>query len=209
MEKQRATTSEEKEFRRIKIENSAKKLFSEYGYQGTKIGMITEDAGLSPAAFYLYFKSKIDIYRALTLKGTEILAKMIREAFLKNSQNATEKLKLLAKAYFQYFIQEREFYNIITVLHLGQEDFFSNLDMVPQLQQKSMDLLNILETTIKEGIKNGEFRQVDSKETSAIMWGMLDGILLMEVRKTTEYLNISIESLTHHFLAFSIAALKK
>lgn len=209
MEKQRATTAEEKEIRRIKIEQSAKRLFSKHGFQGTKIGMITEDAGLSPAAFYLYFKSKIDIYRTLSLQGTDILADMIGEAIIGSSRGAIDKLNLIARAYFEFFIKEREYYNIIAVLHLGEEEFFSNLDIVPQLQQKSMDLLQILKETIKEGISSGEFEPVDSEETAAVLWGMIDGVLLMEVRKTTEYLNTRIETLMNRFIQLSVAALQK
>ena len=50
-----------KEHTRVRIINSAKKLFSEQGYQKTTIVDISKQAGLSEAALYEYFQGKEDL----------------------------------------------------------------------------------------------------------------------------------------------------
>lgn len=209
MEKQRARTTEEKELRKIKLLSSAKKIFSEYGFQGTKITMITEDAGLSPAAFYLYFKNKIEIYRILSIEGTDLLTKMVEKALSVKAKKCAPRIKALAEAYFGFFQKERAYYDIITVHHLGQKDFFRNMNLVPQLEKQSLDLLKILAMIIEEGIHSGEFKKLNAWKTAVTLWGMMDGVLLMEVRKTTGYIDLDIKSLTAQFLLLCLEALKK
>jgi len=46
---------------REKILSSAERLFAANGYHGTTVSQIVSEAGLSQAAFYLYFKSKEEI----------------------------------------------------------------------------------------------------------------------------------------------------
>ncbi|MBU2511680.1 TetR/AcrR family transcriptional regulator [bacterium] len=209
MEKQRARTTEEKELRKIKLLSSAKKIFSEYGFQGTKITMITENAGLSPAAFYLYFKNKIEIYRILSIEGTELLTKMVEKALSIKVKKCAPRIKALAEAYFGFFQKERAYYDIITVHHLGQKDFFQNMNLVPQLEKQSLDLLKILAMIIEEGINSGEFKKLNAWKTAVTLWGMMDGVLLMEVRKTTGYIDLDIKSLTAQFQLLCLEALKK
>jgi AcrR family transcriptional regulator len=48
-----------------KLLQAAEELFAKKGYQSTKISEIVANAGLTQAAFYLYFKSKEDIFQQL------------------------------------------------------------------------------------------------------------------------------------------------
>ncbi len=209
MEKQRARTSKEKALKSQKLLDSAKKIFSEYGFQGTTILMITKDAELSPAAFYLYFKSKVEVYRILSIEGTNILKEMIEKALSKKSGNGATRIMILVGAYFEFFRKERAYYDIITVHHLGQKDFFTNMNLVQELEKLSMGLLNILAEILDDGNKTGEFRAVDPWKTAATLWGMMDGVLMMAVRKTTDYIEVSIDILVEHFLDLCLASLIK
>lgn len=209
MDKLRARTGEEKDYRRKKLLASAKTLFSRHGFQGTKINMITTDAGLSPAAFYLYFKSKTDIYRELSLEGTRILKKMLHRALGKDYPDYGARITGLAIAYFDFFRTQRAYYDIITVHHLGQKEFFEDLKLVPELEAQGIALLNLLSSVIEQGMAAGQFRQLDPWKTAAGFWGMMDGILLMEVRGTTGYIDLDINTLTRAFIDHCLVLLKK
>ena len=208
MEKLRARTSAEKEVRRLKLLKSARTIFSENGFQGTKINMITEHAGLSPAAFYLYFKSKVEVYRLLSIDGTRILKDMISKALSSEKGDCVQLIKALSGAYFEFFLQEREYYEIISVHHLGQKVFFENMNLVPQLEALSLELLKILAEIIEEGIERKQLKKCDSWNTAVTLWGMMDGILLLEVRKTTGYTKTDINSLHSRFLELCLDALR-
>jgi AcrR family transcriptional regulator len=49
------------EISRDRILTAAKRLFAANGYNGTTVSQIVQEAGLTQAAFYFYFKSKADI----------------------------------------------------------------------------------------------------------------------------------------------------
>lgn len=208
MQKQRARTDAEKEFRRRKILDAARSVFAEFGFQGTKISMITQKASLSPAAFYLYFKNKVEAYRTLSIDGTALLSAKIHSALESKTDDYTGQIEAMAHAYFSFFEEEREYYDIITVHHLGQRDFFEDLDLVANLEEQSLSLLSVLSSIIQKGMETGEFKTLDPWKTAATLWGMMDGVLLMEVRQSTSYIDLDIKTLSHHFLALALSALK-
>jgi len=198
--KQRARTDEDKQIRIDEILESAKKLFYRSGYQGTTIEMITDDAGLSPAAFYRYFKSKLEIYRSLNSIAIDVLQKLIIEALGIQGQTPPEKLKGITNAYFRFFSENRELYEISAVLHLGQREFFADLEMVPLLEQRTMDLLSVIKSIIDEGISGGYFRDVDSWSSAVSLWGMIDGVLLLEVKESTGFTGVDIKTLVNQMI---------
>lgn len=209
MEKQRARTEEEKEYRRTMLLGSARKLFSEKGYGGTRIEIITRDCGLSPGSFYRYFSNKLDIYRTLNLEGIDRLRTMMAESLLGTEVTASEKIQALSRAYVDFFILEREYYDIMEVLHLGQREFFSSLDKVDELEDGSRHLLKIVASIIDEGIKGREFRPVDSWKTAAALWGMMDGVLMLEVKQSTGFLDIPVSDLVEQTVDLVLNGLRK
>ncbi|TAL36666.1 MAG: TetR/AcrR family transcriptional regulator [Spirochaetes bacterium] len=208
MNKLRARSDSEKQVRKDKILQSAKKVFSLHGYQPTTIKMITEDARLSPASFYLYYESKLEAYRALNLMGIDILEKMITESLGKQSPGAAKRLRAVSGAYFRFFTEERDLYNIIAINHLGVREFFSDLDMVPVLEGRTKVLLDLVASIIGEGIKSGEFRKVDPWKTAVTLWGMMDGVLILEVKQSVGYVDATIEELLRHMMDLVLKALE-
>jgi len=193
--KLRARTVGEKLLKKEKLLKSAKKLFSLYGYDITTIKMITEDAGLSPAAFYLYFNSKIEVYRTLNMLGMEILEKMMAEAVPAGQACCADRIRALAGAYAGFFREEREYYDIIAIVHLGQREFFVNREMAPQLEEGTKKVIAMVSSVIEKGIRTGEFRKVDPWKTAVALWGMIDGVLILEVKKSTGFLGVTVAEL--------------
>lgn len=209
MEKQRARSKSEKKIRMEKLQQSAMKLFSKNGYRGTTIEMITDDAGLSPAAFYLYFKSKIEMYRTLNSIGIDLLESMITTAFKDAPPDPSSRIRILAKTYLSFFEQHRELYDIMAVLHLGSTDFFSNRKMVELLENRTKELLSLTESIIKSAINEGIFKKIDPWKSSVALWGMLDGILIMEVKKSTGYTMTNVNELVDTMLNLVLKGIEK
>ena len=65
---------------RAKILDAAEKVFGEQGFHGASIVEITRDAGVGLGTFYVYFPSKIDIYRHLLRSHLEDFVRVAREA---------------------------------------------------------------------------------------------------------------------------------
>ena len=90
-----------KENTRVRIINSAKKLFSEQGYQKTTIVDISRKAGLSEAALYEYFQGKEDLLLTIPdLWVSELLRDLDEQLF--GIQGAVNKLRKYLKTISSY-----------------------------------------------------------------------------------------------------------
>lgn len=206
--KLRARSEEEKSEKRDVILAAARALFGRLGYAGTTIELITAEAGLSPAAFYRYFSGKLDIYRSLTALGADILEGMMAEAAAAPGLGAEGRLRAAAAAYLGFFRRHRDYYDIIAVLHLGQGEFFANLDMVPFLEARALSLLGLIEAILRQGMEEGSFRPVDERRTAAGLWGMMDGLLILEVKGSTGFIGASLEEVFGQALDLAIGGLR-
>jgi TetR/AcrR family fatty acid metabolism transcriptional regulator len=82
-----------KENTRVRIINSAKKLFAEQGYQKTTIVDISKQAGLSEAALYEYFQGKEDLLLTIPdLWVSELLEDLDEQLFgIRGAENKLRK----------------------------------------------------------------------------------------------------------------------
>ncbi|HSV97086.1 MAG TPA: TetR/AcrR family transcriptional regulator [Spirochaetota bacterium] len=208
MNKLRARSEGEKAERRVRLLESAKGHFSMHGYQATTIRMITGDADLTPGSFYQYFDSKLEIYRTLSLMGMDILEGMIARTLEGVFTTASDRIRALAGAYYRFFATEREYYDIIAVNHLGVREFFSDLKMVPLIEKRTKALLSLIASIIDEGVRSGEFRSVDSWKTAVTLWGVIDGVLILEVKKSTGFVGVPLADLVAHAVDMALAGME-
>lgn len=206
MNKQRARTIDEKEYRKEQLKKAALQLFAQNGFRNTTVEMITQKANLSPAAFYLYFRNKITLYRTLNKDGIYILEGLLRQALEKN-KSCAETLYALAHAYYNFFKDYRDYFYITEILHLGNDEFFYDSTMVKELEKKTMQLLQIVADVIKEGIKKNEFKKVNPLKTAVSLWGMIDGVLILEVKKSTGFTGFDVEALINQMMELLLKGL--
>jgi len=198
--KSRARSEEAKQNRRDSILASAQRLFSEFGYQSTTIDMITESSNLSPAAFYIYFEGKTDVYRSLNELGIKVLQDLFTSSLSLPGLSPWQKIEAIADSYYRFYMEYRELYEITAVLHLGQKDFFKNFNMVPMLEEKALDILHIIESILNEGVDKKVFRPIDTWNTSIAMWGTLDGIIMLDGKRSTAFTNTTLKQLVNTML---------
>lgn len=155
------------------IIQSAIKLFSIQGFEGTSVREIAADAGVNVAMINYYFISKEKLfesvveYRASFLKG--IFADIINN----------EKLSAIEKLDFAIdHTIERKFSNSGFHRLLHRE---LSLDHRPQMRNAISDILlrNVqsIKTIIQNGIKNDEFKNVDVELTLATLIGTIHYLL--------------------------------
>ena len=195
VKKTRARSTGEKEQKRNSLLNSALDLFTRHGYQGTSIEMITENAGVSTGTFYLYFKNKVEVYRILNTKGAEILQNLIEEAISWPGMTPLAQLTAVASAFFRFYSEYRGYYDILSVLNIGQMDFLKKKDMLEPLEKQTINLLKLIESILKKGIEVGELRQLDTWKATNALWGMMDGIILLEIRQNMSMIGNSVDEL--------------
>ncbi|WP_457640851.1 TetR/AcrR family transcriptional regulator [Persephonella sp.] len=109
-----------------KLINSAVKVFSEKGYFNTKVSDIVKDAGVAQGTFYLYFKSKEEIF----LSVVESIVKQIEnitEKFRKIDLETEEKIIRFGNEIFRVLYSYREIAYIYFFQLLCMDDKFKQI----------------------------------------------------------------------------------
>lgn len=91
------------EVSREKILSSAEYLFATNGYHGTTVNQIVSQAGLTQAAFYLYFKSKKEILDEIFLNFEQQLAYFVKSGQQISQDDLSEVEKHLVQSYIGLF----------------------------------------------------------------------------------------------------------
>jgi len=191
----RARTIEDKLLRRQLILKSAKEVFFDKGYQRATIELITERAGLSTGTFYLYFKSKQEIYRILYSDGIDIFHRMAEEAVSWPGMGTIAKLSAIAHTYYRFYTEHTEYFDILAFIHLHQDTLHEQDEMSSILDQKALDLLRMIESIIEEGVDSGEFAPMDTWKATNVLWGMMDGLVMLAERNNVMVMGVSLEEL--------------
>lgn len=207
----RARTEEDKLQKKKIILRAARDLFFKHGYYGTTIEMITEKAGVSTGTFYLYYRNKIEIYKALQDEGLDILIEMIDQVISWPGMSALAKLSDIARTYLRYYNDYREYFNIMAVLSVTPDELKETETEISRIiDSKTFELLKSIETVIEEGIEKGELIEIDTWKTTNILWGMMDGLILLAERHNIEnVIGIGLEELIKQALGIAFYGMVK
>lgn len=144
---------------RTRILDAALSAFSAQGLAGARTEQIAAAAGVNKALLYYYFGSKENLYMA----ALEMVAGRVRDRSMAVYQlkvSAGERLLRAALDHFDRILTQREFQSLMQQemmrLHKGEEG------AMPVLLKNIFEpLLNMLQTTVREGIASGEIVNVD------------------------------------------------
>lgn len=155
--------------RQIQIFNASIKLIGKGGIQLLTTKNLANEIGLSEAAIYKHFKSKVEILKGLLIYlKVPIISRFERIA--KENKSAIEKLKQLFHEQSQAFTERPEI--VIVLLSEGLYQNEKELsDIVFSIMQESAVYYQLI---IEEGQRLGEIRaDIDSKQLSFIIMGSL------------------------------------
>ena len=171
-----------KENTRVRIINSAKKLFAEQGYQKTTIVDISKQAGLSEAALYEYFQGKEDLLLTIPdLWVSELLKDLDEQLF--GVQGAENKLRKYLWWYLRR-VEQAPLDAKIVYLFLKTNANFLNTAVYANVRKLYSYLLDIFE----EGLKSGEMKSdLDSRIARDIFVGTMDHIITRWLLKDMSY----------------------
>ena len=162
------------EERKSQILEAATTVFSKRGFTDTRMDDIVAESGLSKGALYWYFDSKDAIIVSIldqifdyeTAHVREILeregsAKAKLEVFVDTTIKDLEKMKPMMSIFFDFWSLSVRKKTIKQAIKRYYQNF-----------------LNLIEPIIEEGIKKGEFRTVEVKETAVALGAIYEGTIL-------------------------------
>jgi len=184
--------------REIIIE-SAIKLFSNKGFEGTSVREIAADAGVNVAMINYYFESKEKLFESVVEYRTSFLKGIFAELVNNKDLSPIEKIDIIIDQTIERKFSNSQFH------HLLHREL--SLDHRPQLRDAISNILlrnvDSVKTIIRNGIKDGVFQPVDIELTLATMLGTIHYLL------TSDMMCQKILGKKKGFTAFQNKQLKK
>lgn len=153
------------------IINAAIDLFYEHGYHGTTVNNITKKAGIAAGTFYLYFPSKLMLYKhILIMLSHDIRREIAAKVALKDTR--LEKEREGIKAFILLAKEKPQMYNIIwESLYIDRELFRDYYTSFANRYVKGLEA----------SVKSGEIRDIDTEVMSFILMGITNFVGLKVV----------------------------
>jgi AcrR family transcriptional regulator len=167
----------EKEARREVIISAAEKVFNEKGLVAATMDDIAEAAELSKGTLYLYYRSREDLYLAVTLRGMEVMCGLFQGA-VSTGESPIKHIQNLGEAYYQFF---RDYRNYFRMLYFFESPGFQEQispSMHEQCNAVDKKVWDIVVAVIRKGINEGLLHEdLDPLETGIMLWSNLNGFL--------------------------------
>ena len=165
--------------RKKNVYEAARQIFLKKGFRHATINDITRRAQVSPAAFYLYFNSKGEVYARLIIEFLTFINLEISGVAAKTDLPPEQKLLALRALFFKLYDSDKRI-----LVNLIQSRSTAALDDVsPKLYHRIRDLSNeclkALTAIIQEGMDQEVFCQENPMMIADIIWGIFSGMVLL------------------------------
>ncbi|MGD9346628.1 MAG: TetR/AcrR family transcriptional regulator [Candidatus Aminicenantes bacterium] len=173
----------EKKKRHNDIVDAAEKVFFSQGMENATMDDVAAEAELSKGTLYIYFKSKEDLYLAITKRGLDILTEMFKKASAKTALGI-EKIYAIGQAYRNFSKKHTDYFQAMAYFDLRVKEINSESPNAKASIKQGEEVLNICAESIQCGIDDGTIRpDIDPKKAAIVLWGQTNGILQLTLNK--------------------------
>ena len=183
---------EEREMRQERILTGALEVFKTRGLENATMEEIAEESGFGKSTLYYYFQSKEDVFSAILENGWHML--------LSNLEPVIASSPSPRKTFIQILLKTSE------TIH-RRPGLFGFLFNVPKQitfevepwKKYQNHMYSILQSLLEDGVKRGEFPNINPKLLFKAMGGLFMGLVLMGDRKKPVS-EKDIEELLNHLI---------
>jgi len=169
------------------IVQSARDLFSRFGFRKTTMDDIALSMRKGKSSIYYYFKGKEEIFEAVVVSEAAELKDRLTEVLRQNSDDPQQQLHQYMTERLKSIQQLANFYNAL------RSDYLSHLEFINRVREKYRnEEIHMLEIILRLGIRKGVYQIADPRIASlaivTAMQGMENPIFLGTIE------NIEIET---------------
>ncbi|TFH42473.1 MAG: TetR/AcrR family transcriptional regulator [Chrysiogenales bacterium] len=173
---------------RDRILKTARQLLPRYGYNGVSIRAIAARARLTTGAIYFHFKDKKEIYTTICFEAIETLICNFRKG-MQSRKTPSQKLISTFDSYINFFYENRDHYNILMEYKAHYHPNENDHDM--EIARKMCEMTDLMEETIRVGVHEGSFREVNPRMLAILLAAVAEGMLQLKKLGVFDYLKIS------------------
>ena len=157
------------------IIDTATKLFSRQGFDGTTTLQIAREAGVTEPLIYYHFEGKDDLFTHIIENGFNTYFDQL-ESLPESTATSFEKIGSLVSLHFKFVRKMPD------VIYLAFSTCPAKLKdkshvCTRKLEKQRKWLGRYLSRCLEEGVESGEFHPVDVKETASLLYALIVGIV--------------------------------
>lgn len=157
------------ENQRERIMHQAAVLFARSGFDASSLNDLAEEAGISKAGIYHYFKTKQDVYDAIIVQTLQGLFDHVSQV-VASAASPDDKLLAFMRAHAAFFEQNYWAFRAM-LISFSEMSAPEPRHQAAVLRERYEDLLRGI---IAEGVAQGQFRAVDPATTGRAVLSMLN-----------------------------------
>ena len=186
-----------------KILDVAEAQFSAKGYAGTRLDEIAKIVDIKRPSLLYHFSNKGELYIAILDRLFEPQLEIIETVLDQNYDSELEKLEAITRHWIAWAIDNPHYTSML--MHHAASKFQDEFSF----WERSSNLVNLLEDTLKKGIKKGEIANITTASLFSLISGYTAFYLVMAKESDEQSLsNNAIDNLTTD-LMFAVTALLK
>lgn len=159
------------------IIDSATKLFSVKGFEGTSVRQIASDAGVNVAMINYYFDSKEKLFETIVEHRGKFLEAIFTALVSNTELTPIEKIEIVIDKTIERKFSNRLFHHLLhRELSLTHRPELG--DAISNILLKNM---NAVKKIIQQGIRDGSFNEVDIELTLTTILGTIHYLLVSDI----------------------------
>jgi AcrR family transcriptional regulator len=179
---------------RAVILQQARGLFLSLGYHKTTMRGIAEASSISTGPLYFYFRNKAEVFSHICSEAFDYLIGDFRRTAGIDG-HAGIRLRNIYYAYQSFYYREPQLFEI---MHLATNPMIG-IDLPEPLEetlnQKSQELVKIMENVIREGISCQELRPVDPCKLALYLYSVAEGVFLSSRMGILQRCDVSLDEM--------------
>jgi AcrR family transcriptional regulator len=141
-------------------------MFAKKGYYQTTVDDMARALGVAKGTIYYHFKNKEELYLAIIQEGISLLEKQIR-LDMSNAATPAGKIKNIISGMLVFVEGEKD----LVFLFIKE---LCGTDLQREALAKMLSVsMGMIRGIIEEGVKAGDFKNVDAEMTTSTLFGMI------------------------------------
>lgn len=162
------------ETRRSEIIDASLRLILKQGFHSTTLDQVAAEAGVSKGLVSYYFSKKEELFLAVLEQMVDRLRGDLEDCYRADAP-ARERLRMNFMNLFGNDKRTRQYYTVV-IDFLGEALREKTVRVYTHIIYDTV--LTYIEWTVTDGIRAGEFRRVDAKETASLIVATMEGLVL-------------------------------
>ncbi|MBD5406366.1 MAG: TetR/AcrR family transcriptional regulator [Treponema sp.] len=186
--------------RKHEILEKALSIFVEEGYENVTFQKIANHCEITRTTLYIYFKNKHDIFLWSLKQLTSQIENDLMEILNDKTLSAEKAIRCVLETIIDRCQANRKLF-IVLLPYLSQIKR-EGVDTVAGIRRRTIKFRHIMVHIIIKGIKNGEFKNQNVRNTNEILYGIIESAIFKiaimnekDIIKTKDVANLAIDNI--------------